>query len=163
MSAIYQEVKAAQTRIEAKNKGLMDELNKAVAYIIFPSIGRAGLIVGGSYGHGIVFEHGKPVGEASTGQVTVGVQVGGQTFSMVVLFCTPEAYDRFRRGRIGFAANASADMAKAAASGIADYEKDVVARTYSQGGMLVEASIGVQSLTFKPKELLEEKEEKKAG
>lgn len=154
MSAIQQESKGALERIKAKNQGLVKELEQAPGYAIFPSVGRAGTVLGGAYGHGMVYERGEPIGEASIGQMTIGVQVGGQTFSEIVIFRSQEALDRFKRGRISFNANASADVVKAAASGTADYEKDVEAKTYSQGGMLIELSLGVQGFRFKPKETL---------
>jgi hypothetical protein len=61
-----------------------------------------------------------------------------------------QALDRFKQGRIAYTGNVSADLVKAAASGTADYEKDVDARAYSQGGMLLELSLGVQSFNFRP-------------
>ena len=155
MSAIHQEAVGALTRIKAKNQGLSEELGKAAGYAIFPSVGRAGVVLGGAYGHGEVYERGEPIGEASIGQMTLGVQVGGQTFSEIVIFQSQDALERFKRGRIAFNANASADIVKAAASGTADYEKDVVAKTYSQGGMLLELSLGLQGFTFKSKAVLE--------
>jgi lipid-binding SYLF domain-containing protein len=156
MNALYEEVTAAMKRIEAKDQELRKELREAVGYAVFPSVGRAGLILGGAYGSGVVFEKGQPIGEASLGQLTIGIQVGGQTFSLVIIFRTKDAFDRFKHGRIAFTANASAAMVKAAASGTADYEKDVIAKAYSQGGMIIEASLGGQGFRFKPKSLLEE-------
>jgi hypothetical protein len=63
--------------------------------------------------------------------------------------------DRFKRGRIGFTANASAAAGKAAATGTSDYEKDVIVKAYSQGGMLLEASLGGEGFRFKSKSILE--------
>lgn len=155
MNALHQEVKGALTRVEAKNKGLIEELKKAPGYAVFPSVGRAGLVLGGGYGHGVVFERDQPIGEASIGQMTLGIQVGGQTFSEIVIFKSQPALERFKRGRIAINANASADIVKAAASGTADYEKDVVAKAYSQGGMLLELSLGIQGFSFKAASTLE--------
>jgi lipid-binding SYLF domain-containing protein len=106
-------------------------------------------VLGGAYGHGVVYEHGQRIGEATLSQVTLGVQVGGQTFSELVIFKSQEALDRFKRGRIAYNANVSADVVKAAASGTADYEKDVEARAFAQGGMLLELSLGIQGFSFK--------------
>jgi lipid-binding SYLF domain-containing protein len=156
MSAIYQEAKGALKEIGTKQQGLENELRKVPGYVVFPSVGRAGAIVGGAYGHGVAFEHNEPIGEASLGQFTLGVQLGGQTFHLLVLFRSQEALERFKRGRIAFNANASADIVKAAASGTADYEKDVYVKAYSMGGMLLEVSLGIQTLSFKAKSVLEE-------
>ncbi len=161
MSALSQEVKAALRRIETKNSELIAELQDAPGYAVFPSVGRAGLVLGGAYGRGMVFEHGRHVGDATIGQVTLGVQLGGQTFSEIVVFCTPEALDRFKRGRIAFDANASAGFVKAAA-GTINFEKSVIAKTYTQGGMMIEAALGVQWFRFKPQSKAEPQSEEKS-
>lgn len=153
----------ALKRIEAKNKGLPAELEKAAGYAVFPSVGRAGVLLGGGYGHGLVFVRGDPIGEATISQVTLGVQVGGQTFSEIVIFHSEEALERFKRGRVAVTANASADIVKAAATGTADYEKDATARAYSQGGTLLELSLGVQRFSFVSRKMLETEESAASG
>jgi lipid-binding SYLF domain-containing protein len=57
-------------------------------YVIFPKIGKGGFIVGGSGGDGILYEKGKSIGVVKTGQVTVGAQVGGQTYREVIFLKT---------------------------------------------------------------------------
>jgi lipid-binding SYLF domain-containing protein len=156
MNALIQEVKAAIKRIEKSDKSVLNELKKAAGFAVFPSVGRAAVVLGGAYGRGLVFEEGQPIGEASVGQFTVGVQVGGQTFSLLLIFKTKESFERFKHGRIAFNASASATIGKAAATGTADYEKDVIAKAYSLGGMLLEASLGGQAFRFKPKSILDE-------
>lgn len=156
MNALTQEVKAAVKRIEKKDQGIMNELRNAAGFAVFPSVGRASVVLGGAYGHGLVFEGGQTIGEASVGQFTIGIQVGGQTFSLLLIFKTQDAFNRFKRGRITFSANASAAIAKAAATGAADYEKDVIAKAYSQGGMILEISLGGQGFRFKPNSILKE-------
>lgn len=155
-SALQLEVKTALKRIQEKDKSLGEELGKAVGYAVFPSVGRAALLLGGAYGDGLVFEGNQEIGEASVGQLTFGIQLGGQTFSMVVVFRTPEAMERFKHGRIGFTASATAAIAKSGITGTTDYESDVISKSYTLGGMLLEASLGGQGFRFKPKATLEE-------
>ena len=148
LDAIEKEVTATLQRIKRKNRDFKKALEKAYGYAVFPSVGRAGLILGGAFGRGQVFEHGKAVGFASMGQVTVGVQVGGDTFSELVLFNSRDAFERFKRGRYAFTANASAVLVKAAAAGTVDFDKDVVAQAFGRGGMLLELSLGAQKFNF---------------
>jgi len=136
-------------RLEKTNPGLQQQLKKAYGYAIFPSVGKAALVVGGSYGRGAVFERGKPIGYATIGQLTIGVQIGGDTFSEVVVFNTKDALDQFKQGYMAFAANASAVLVKAGAAGTSNF-KGVRAMAYSQGGMLLEAVIGGQKFKFRP-------------
>src|SRR5205814_8148522 len=95
-------------------------------------------------------EKGKFIGYATITQLTLGVQIGGDTFSEVVIFESRQALDRFRQNKMAFAANASAVLVKAAAAGTADFPKGVKAMAYSRGGMLLEAAIGAQKFKFKP-------------
>jgi hypothetical protein len=150
LEAIHDEVSATLTRVREEHPELSSALDKAHGYAVFPSAGRASAVLGGAYGRGEVYERGQRIGDASMGQLTVGVQLGGQTFSEIILFNSENALDRFKAGRIAFAANLSAVVSKAAASGTADYERDVVAKAFSNGGMLLEASLGAQFFRFKP-------------
>ena len=82
--------------------------------------------------------------------MTLGVQVGGQTFSEIVLFQDKAALDRFKAGRTSFAANASAVLVKAGAAASARYESGVAVFVAPEGGMMIEAAIGAQKFFFKP-------------
>jgi lipid-binding SYLF domain-containing protein len=106
--------------------------------------------VGGSYGQGEVYEKKKLIGYATMSQFTVGVQIGGDSFSELILFESKEALDRFKRGKVEFAANASAVLVRAGTAKVNDYEKGVKTMAMSSGGMLLEAAIGGQKFTFKP-------------
>jgi hypothetical protein len=160
LQALHEEVVATLTRLKNKHPELKPALEKSAGYAVFPSMGRASAVLGGAYGRGEVYEDGKPIGIASLGQLTLGVQVGGQTFSEVVFFKSQDALDRFKQGRIAFTANASAVIVRAAASGTTDYESDVTAKAFARGGMLLEVSLGGQRFKFTPQE--EEKESKEA-
>jgi hypothetical protein len=150
--ALHKEVVATLTRLEAKNPGLKESFQKAYGYAIFPSVGRAGLVVGGARGYGEVFERGKPIGFARVTQLTIGVHVGGQTFSEVVLFGSRASLRAFKSSPVAFDANASVAFIRGA-TGTTDF-KDMTARAYSRGGMLLEASLGGQKFRFYPREAI---------
>src|SRR5882724_3765390 len=63
-------------------------LTNAAGFAVFPSVGKGGLIFGGEHGKGIVYEKGKPIGEATLTEINVGLQVGGQSFYEVIFFET---------------------------------------------------------------------------
>ncbi|GEL73912.1 lipid-binding SYLF domain-containing protein [Myxococcus virescens] len=146
---LHEEAVATVDRLVLKHPELKKELEQVEGYAVFPSLGRASLVLGGSYGHGEVFEKGKPIGFATLSQLTLGVQVGGQTLSELIFFHDRDALEAFKGGKVAFAANASAVLVKAAASGTINYAK-CVAHAYSRGGMLLEASLGGQKFTFIP-------------
>ncbi|NVB81972.1 MAG: hypothetical protein HOV81_26560 [Kofleriaceae bacterium] len=118
---------------------------------MFPLVGRASAVLGVTFGRGVVYEQGQPIGTATITELTIGVQVGGQMFSELLLFPNPESLKRLKSGEFAFAANASAAIVKAAASGTSDFH-GVVARAYALGGMLLELSIGGQKINFKPEQ-----------
>ena len=146
---LHEEAMATLGRLERKNPELKQALERARGFAVFPSMGRASLVLGGTYGHGEVFERGKPIGFATLSQMTIGVQVGGQTFSELIFFEDRAALEDFKGGKVAFAANASAVIIKAAASGTTNYAK-CTAHAYSRGGMLLEVSLGGQKFTFMP-------------
>jgi len=144
------DVAATLKKLEAKDPGLKKLLQKAYGYAVFPSVGKASLVVGGSYGRGEVFERGKRIGYATISQMTIGVQLGGTTFSEVIVFESKEALDRFKKGKTSPAAVASAVLVKAGAAANSDFEKGAAVFVYSEGGMELEAAIGGQRFKFKP-------------
>ena len=161
-TTIEESAAATLKRLEEKDRGLKQMLKKAYAYAVFPSVGKASLVLGGSYGRGAVFERGKFIGHATISQFTVGVQVGGDTFSELLIFENKEALDRLKKGKMAFAANASAVLVKAGASGTKNFTNGVAAYAYSRGGMLLEAVIGGQKFGFKAADE-EEQDDEDAG
>jgi lipid-binding SYLF domain-containing protein len=159
--SIHEEVIGTLEHLEAEDPGLKQVLKKAYGYAIFPSVGKAALVLGGAYGRGEVYERGKLIGYATIAQTTIGVQIGGDTFSEVIAFESKQSLDRFKNGRFAFAANASAVLIKAGAGGSANYEKGVKVFAYAEGGMLLEAAIGGQRFKFKPMDEQASQENKK--
>src|SRR5688500_2275790 len=78
---LVKEATAALKRLQTKDPGLRQFLQNAHAYAVFPSVGKAALVVGGAYGRGVMFQEGQPIGFATIGQLTLGVQIGGDTYS----------------------------------------------------------------------------------
>lgn len=59
---------------------------KAVAILVFPEIVKAGLVIGGQSGNGVLLKGGKPVGHYNISAASVGLQAGAQTFSYALFF-----------------------------------------------------------------------------
>jgi hypothetical protein len=158
-----QDVAAALKRLEKKDPGLKRLLNKAHGYAVFPSVGKAAAVVGGAFGRGKVFERGKFIGHATVSQLTLGVQLGGDTFTEVIVFESKQALDRFKQGKTAFAASASAVLVKAGAAAANNFNRRVAVYAYSDGGMLLELSIGGQRFKFKPAGQQEQGQEQGQG
>lgn len=134
-----------------KTDGLMKSLfENAHAYVIFPSIGKGAVGVGGATGNGIVFEKGKPIGKVNLSQLTVGMQAGGKVYSEVIFFENNEPLQRLKDNKFEFSGQASAVALKAGVSTNIKYADGVMVFTSEKGGLMYEASIGGQKFTYKP-------------
>ncbi len=85
-------------------------------YAMFPSIAKAGFVIGGAGGKGRVYENGTYVGDTSMGQLSVGLQLGAQGFSQIIFFKDKAAFDKFTSGNFEFGVGVSAVVITAAAS-----------------------------------------------
>jgi len=79
--------------------GAHELLAKASAVLVFPSVFKAGIGVGGEYGEGALLIHGGTVGYYNTISASFGFQLGAQARSVIIAFMTPEALAGFRRVR----------------------------------------------------------------
>lgn len=149
-TALAANAKASVESYKAKDPSLQPLLDKAVGYAIFPDIGKAGWILGGSYGRGEVFEGGTKIGYADIKEVSAGFQWGAQNFSELLLFMRQEELDKFKRGEFSVGANVSAVALSAGAAGKTDPSKGVIALVDTKGGLMAEAAVGGQRMKFQP-------------
>ena len=94
--------------IYKKSEAVQPFFNNAFGYAVFLTIGKAAIYIGGSYGKGLVYKHGKVTGEVSLIKGSIGFQLGGQAFSQMIFFEDQRAYDEFTSGSFEFDATASA-------------------------------------------------------
>ena len=90
--------------------------NNSYGYAVFPTIGKAGFVVGGAHGKGRVYAGGKHTGDTALTQLSVGFQAGAQGYSQIIFFEDQRAYDEFTGGNFEFSADASAVAITAGAS-----------------------------------------------
>ena len=58
----------------------------AVAVLVFPKITKAGFVIGGQYGEGVLLKGGKAAGYYSTAGASYGLQAGAQQFGYAMFF-----------------------------------------------------------------------------
>lgn len=151
------------------SKQSADYFPDSYGYAVFPTIGKAGLGVGGAYGKGRVFEKGMYIGDTSMTQVSVGFQAGGQAYSQIVFFEDERALREFTSGTYEFGADVGAVAITAAASAHAGstgtsagasggkkdaatagkYHKGLAIFTIAKGGAMYEASVAGQKFSYK--------------
>ena len=66
---------------------------QANGILVFPSITKAGLLIGGQYGKGVLRVDGKTTGYYKSTAVSYGLQAGAQTFGYAMFLMTPEAME----------------------------------------------------------------------
>ena len=151
--------------------GASNLFQSAYGYALFPTIGKAGFVVGGAYGKGRVYSGGKHIGDTSMTQASIGFQLGGSGFSQVIFFEDKRALDEFTSGNFEFGAQAQAVALTAAAGASANtsgnsatasggknnantagsYHKGMATFTITKGGLMYEASIGGQKFSYTAK------------
>jgi lipid-binding SYLF domain-containing protein len=132
------------------DSGLTNSFSHAAGFAVFPSVGKGGFIFGAEHGNGIVYEKGKPVGEATLTEINVGPQAGGQVFYEVIFFETAEALANFKQSNWEMSAKVSAVAASEGASLDAKYRDGVMVFTLPKSGLMAQAAIGGQKFSYKP-------------
>jgi lipid-binding SYLF domain-containing protein len=142
---------------------------ESYAYAIFPTVGEGAFTVGGAYGKGRVYVHGRYVGDTTMAQLTLGFQAGGKAYSEIVFFKDKRALDRFESGTFEFSAGASAVAITAGASasvatnGVTSgasgteehartegtWNDGMAVFTIAKGGLMYAAAIAGQKFSFK--------------
>ncbi|MBL7472902.1 lipid-binding SYLF domain-containing protein [Robertkochia sediminum] len=140
----------AKKTLLAEDPGLQKMFDNSVGYVIFPNVGKGGLIVGGATGNGVVYEGGKPIGMATLSKVSVGLQAGGQAIIETIFFETKNELEEFKKGKFKLDAGASAVALEEGDAITANYSEGVAIVTHTKGGLMADVSVGGQKFKFKP-------------
>ena len=127
-----------------KDPDMQRFFDEAVAYVVIPSVGKAGFGVGGARGKGLLYESGEPTAEVTLTQLSIGFQWGGQVYSEFVFFENDQSLEQFKKGNYELGAQASAVAITAGVSVDAGYESGVAIFTQAKGGLMYEAAVGGQ-------------------
>lgn len=135
LQALYAKVPAAKVLGE-----------KAKAILVFPSITKAGLVVGGQYGEGVLIQGGKTAGYYSTAGASYGLQAGVQKYGYAMMFMTDAAFQSLKKLE-GFEVGVGptvvvVDEGMARNATTSTMKEDIYAFVFSQKGLM--AGIGIQ-------------------
>ena len=73
-------------QLVASNANAKKLSEKAIASLVFPVVTKAGFIVGGQYGDGVLFKQGRPAAYYNTAGASYGLQAGAQQYGYVLFF-----------------------------------------------------------------------------
>ena len=148
---IEQDAAEALARAQRMDPTLSSVFSTAAGYAVFPSVGKGGMGFGGAYGKGVLYERGAAVGYCDLSQATVGFQLGGQAYTEIIAFETPQAVDTFKEGNFRFDAQATAVALQSGVGANADFTNGVAVFTMDEAGLMYEAVVGGQKFSYQPK------------
>lgn len=119
---------------------------KAHAILVFPSVTKAGLGIGGQYGEGALLQNGKAIGYYSTAGASVGLQIGAQKYGYAMFFMNPGAVAQLDKAE-GFEVGVGPtvvvmDEGKAKSMTTTTMNDDIYAFIFGQKGLM--AGLGIQ-------------------
>jgi lipid-binding SYLF domain-containing protein len=119
---------------------------QAVAILVFPSVTKAGLGIGGQYGEGVLLRAGKPVAYYSTAGASLGLNVGAQIYGYAMFFLSEDTLkylDQSNGFEVGVGPSVVvADEAFAKSTTTSTIKDNIYAFIFDQKGAM--ASIGLQ-------------------
>jgi lipid-binding SYLF domain-containing protein len=143
---IDRNVDAALQTLFAKSESAKVLAEKAKGILIFPSITKAGFIVGGQYGEGALRVDGKTTGYYNSVAASYGLQAGIQKFGYALFFMTDSAREHIDRSdgwEIGTGPSiVVVDVGTAGSLTTTTAKSDIYAFFFSQKGLM--AGIGLQ-------------------
>lgn len=142
---INADVDAALARLYQQAPSSRDLVQRSRGVLVFPSVFKAGFVVGGEYGEGALRVGGRTVDYYSATAGSIGLQAGAQEKSVYILFMTDDALNKFRNSsgwQVG--ADASVAVINVGASGSVSSEtmqQPVIGYVLTRGGLMVDASL----------------------
>lgn len=145
-AALEKDARNAYQALIAKVPAAKALSKTAVAVLVFPTITKAGLVIGGQYGEGVLFKRGKTAGYYKTTGASYGLQAGAQKYGYAMFFTNEKALDAlattdgFEVGVGPSIVVVDQGMGKSATSITA--QNDIYAFIFSQKGLM--AGLGLQ-------------------
>jgi len=120
-------------------------LAQAKGYLVFPTVLRAGLIVGGKYGEGALRINNKTAYYYEMTAASIGLQAGAQKYSMLIAFLSETALHNFIQSN-GWESGVDgtitvADWGASKDISSISYEKPIIAFIYGEKGLMASVSI----------------------
>ena len=144
-------VDGALSRLFSTVAGSQELVSKAQGVLVFPSVGKAALIIGGSYGQGALRVGGSTVGYYSTAAASFGLQAGVQSTAVIFLFMTQDSLDKFRNSKgWSVGGDVSVALVKVGANGQIDTRTataPVQAIVMTNTGIMADASVAGTKVT----------------
>jgi lipid-binding SYLF domain-containing protein len=145
-AAIRRDANAALTKLFANTPKAKELLATAKGILVFPSVVKAGFLVGGLFGEGVLFKGGKAVAYYNTVAASYGLQAGMQKYGYAMFFMKDEALqylDKSDGWELGTGPSIVVlDQGAAGGLSTSTAREDIYAFIFSQKGLM--AGLGLQ-------------------
>jgi lipid-binding SYLF domain-containing protein len=126
-------------------KGGEEFLKSAKGVLVFPSVVKAGFIVGGAYGEGALRIGGKTVDYYSTAAASWGFLAGAQSIRLIIVFMQEDALKKFRESQ-GWEAGVDGsvtlvDLGAAGSIDTTNIKDPIVAFAFGNKGLMADLSL----------------------
>lgn len=142
---IDRDVNVAIEKFKQQVPGGANFLPKAKGYLVFPTVIKAGLIIGGKYGEGALRVNGETKHYYDMTSVSIGYQAGAQEYGMLIAFLSDTSLDNFIRSN-GWEAGVDgsitvSDWGKSKDISSMSFEKPIIAFIFNEKGLMASVSI----------------------
>lgn len=146
-----QDAEAALQALYSNSPGAKALGEKAVGILVFPSIAKAGFIVGAQGGDGALFEKGGITAHYNSGALSVGLQAGVEKYGYALFFMNAEDLGYLKKTN-GWSLGVGPNIVIADAGAAKDIstltgKKGVYAFIFDQKGLMVGISLVGQKIT----------------
>ena len=93
---INAEVRSAINNFHQHSSAGKELAGKAAGMLVFPNVIKAGIGIGGEFGEGALLVGGKSAAYYNIAAASIGLQLGAQARSQIILFMTPGSLTKFR-------------------------------------------------------------------
>lgn len=144
--------RAALSRLYSQSARATRYGRDARAILVFPKIVKAGFMIGGLGGEGVLFVRGQPAGYYKIAAASFGLQAGGQSFSYALFLMNDSALTYLRKSD-GWAIGSGpsvvvVDKGAAMSTTSTTLAKDVYAFPFGQKGLM--AGLGLEGSKISP-------------
>jgi len=137
---------AALNSLIAQNASARELSKSAVAILVFPDVKKAGFVVGGQFGEGVLWRGGKAAAFYNTGGASYGFQAGVQEYGYAMFFMKEsalKALDSTQGFEVGVGPSIVVmDQGKGVTHTTTTIQDDIYAFIFNQKGLM--AGIGIQ-------------------
>lgn len=151
-ASLENQANAALADMFTRAPQLRSFVDQSAGYAVFPNIGAGGaLVAGGAHGHGVLYENGYPVGYVTLSAGSIGPQIGGQTFSELIVLRNRYDVEAMKAGSFKLGASASAVILNAGAAVSGQIAAGRTVFVQPKGGLMAGLDVSGQQISFQPR------------